>query len=108
MKDAGLIVDEFIEAENLHSVLYEIQEDPSLDLVLFEYNNEITEVESVSFLLVESGVKSGKQIPLIILTAPDTLEEARKKVVDGYLIKPYDKDDLVNIFGKYFQVKQAV
>ena len=105
IEEAGLIVDKFIEAGDMSSAIYEVGNNSDIDLVIFEFSNECMRFEQILSLFIET--KEGG-VPIIISTIPDRLEEAKRKVADGYLVKPYGKDDMIEVLGKHLGIKGSV
>lgn len=101
---AGLLVDQFLEASDGKEGLEKVSQNNDLNLILCDWNMpNMTGIEFVKALRT-----SGKNTPIVMITTEGgeaRIEEARNNGANGYLTKPFTTDQLLRKLGDYLLVK---
>lgn len=104
IEQAGLLVDQFLEAGDGQEGLEKFRENSDVDLILCDWNMpNMTGIEFVKTLR-----SSNKDTPVVMITTEggDTREEeAKNNGANGYLTKPFTSDQLLRKLGDYLLVK---
>ena len=101
---AGLLVDQFVEAGDGQEGLEQVRQNSDLDLILCDWN--MPNMTGIEFLKTLRG--SGESTPLVMVTTEGSdsrAEEAKSSGANGYLTKPFTKDQLLRKLGDYLLVK---
>ena len=101
---AGLLVDQFLEAGDGNEGLEKVGQNNDLNLILCDWN--MPNMSGIEF--VKTFRSSDKNTPIVMITTEggDTkAEEARNSGANGYLTKPFTTDQLLRKLGDYLLVK---
>ncbi len=101
---AGLLVDQFLEAGDGKEGLEKVGQNNDLNLILCDWNMpNMTGIEFVKALR-----SSDKNTPIVMITTEggeSKTEEAKNSGANGYLTKPFTTDQLLRKLGDYLLVK---
>ncbi len=101
---AGLLVDQFLEAGDGKEGLEKVGQNNDLNLILCDWNMpNMTGIEFVKTLR-----SSDKNTPIVMITTEggeSKTEEAKNSGANGYLTKPFTTDQLLRKLGDYLLVK---
>lgn len=101
---AGLLVDQFLEAGDGKEGLEKVGQNNDLNLILCDWNMpNMTGIEFVKALR-----SSDKNTPIVMITTEGgetKTEEAKNSGANGYLTKPFTTDQLLRKLGDYLLVK---
>ena len=101
---AGLLVDQFLEAGDGKEGLEKARQNSDLNLILCDWN--MPNMNGIEFVKVLRS--SDKNTPIVMVTTEGgetRMEEARNTGVNGYLTKPFTTDQLLRKLGDYLLVK---
>ena len=101
---AGLLVDQFLEAGDGKEGLEKVGQNNDLNLILCDWNMpNMTGIEFVKALR-----SSDKNTPIVMITTEggeSKTEEAKNSGANGYLTKPFTTDQLLRKLGDYLLVR---
>lgn len=101
---AGLLVDQFLEAGDGKEGLEKARQNSDLNLILCDWN--MPNMNGIEFVKVLRS--SDKNTPIVMVTTEGgetRMEEARNTGANGYLTKPFTTDQLLRKLGDYLLVK---
>ncbi|HHT9126881.1 MAG TPA: response regulator [Candidatus Brocadiia bacterium] len=101
---AGLLVDQFVEAGDGREGLEKVKQNNDLNLILCDWN--MPNMTGIEF--VKAFRSSDKKTPVVMITTEGgetRTEEARNSGANGYLTKPFTTDQLLRKLGDYLLVK---
>lgn len=101
---AGLLVDQFVEAGDGKEGLEKVKQNNDLNLILCDWN--MPNMTGIEF--VKAFRSSDKKTPVVMITTEGgetRTEEARNSGANGYLTKPFTTDQLLRKLGDYLLVK---
>lgn len=101
---AGLLVDQFVEAGDGQEGLEKVSQNNDLDLILCDWN--MPNMTGIEF--VKSLRSAGRQTPVVMVTTEGgdaKVEEAKNTGANDYLTKPFTADQLLRKLGDYLLVK---
>ena len=106
IKETGLIVDEFVEAGDGNQAFEKVNENLDLDLILLDWN--MPNMSGIEFVKTLRSLNLAKRIPVVMVTTEGSdakISEAKDSGADGYLTKPFTKDQLRDALGSYLMVQ---
>lgn len=102
---AGLVVDQFIEAGDGEEGLEKVKQNSDLDLILCDCN--MPNMTGIDFVKALRALDNNTPIVMITTESGETkVEEARNSGANDYLTKPFTTDQLLRKLGDYLLVKQ--
>lgn len=105
IKETGLVVDEFVEAGDGNQALDKVNSNGDLDLILLDWN--MPNMSGIEFVKTLRSLNLSKRIPVVMVTTEGSdakVSEAKDSGADGYLTKPFTKDQLRDTLGDYLMV----
>jgi two-component system chemotaxis response regulator CheY len=105
IKEAGLVVDEYLEAADGKLAL-EVVNNKEVDLILCDWN--MPNMTGIEFLKTLRSLNLPKTVPVIMVTTEGSdakVAEAKESGANDYLTKPFTADQLRDVLGKYIMVK---
>ncbi len=105
IKETGLVVDEFVEAGDGNQALDKVNDNGDLDLILLDWN--MPNMSGIEFVKTLRSLNLSKRIPVVMVTTEGSdakVSEAKESGADGYLTKPFTKDQLRDTLGDYLMV----
>ncbi len=102
IKETGLVVDEFVEAGDGNQALDKVNDNSDLDLILLDWN--MPNMSGIEFVKTLRSLNLAKRIPVVMVTTEGSdakVSEAKQSGADGYLTKPFTKDQLRDTLGSY-------
>ncbi len=105
IKETGLVVDEFVEAGDGNQALDKVNANGDLDLILLDWN--MPNMSGIEFVKTLRSLNLAKRIPVVMVTTEGSdakVSEAKENGADGYLTKPFTKDQLRDTLGSYLMV----
>lgn len=104
LKESGLVVEAFLEAGDGKQAL-DVVNANDVDLILCDWN--MPNMSGLEFVKTLRSLNLPKRIPIVMVTTEGSdakVQEAKDSGADGYLTKPFTKDQLRDTLGEYLLV----
>ena len=104
IKEAKLIVDEFVEAGDGKEALGKLK-GQTVDLILCDWN--MPNMSGIDFVRTIKSTAEYSNIPIVMITTEGSesmRQEAENAGVKGYITKPFTPQQLVSELGKFLMV----
>ncbi|HED65402.1 MAG TPA: response regulator [Planctomycetes bacterium] len=103
LRQAGLHVEEFLEAGNGAEGLKSLMESPDVELVLSDIN--MPQMDGVAFVQAVRSKLSAEQLPMIMISTESgnsKVQSALDSGANGYVSKPFTPDTIRAALEPYF------
>lgn len=104
IKEAGLVVDEYLEAADGQLAL-DVVNNNEIDLILCDWN--MPNMTGIEFLRTLKSLNLPKKVPIVMVTTEGSdakVAEAKESGANDYLTKPFTADQLRDKLGKFLLV----